>query len=227
VTQLEQNLDQDLAAGRGPRNIALFTPAQRRGESLTASSYIIGRLAKNAPLTPYLTFGAWESRVKRSNKALTVSTAKSTMIHLLDENAVELGDCTAFDCFGYETSISMQPYILSSGAWYEAVPTFVSRINRTVAQIPAPPFPLLSWDGVDDEGTYNLKCHQADKAFLHFDKTNVWYGGAQSRFEFCDLMHLKSRTLYFVKVPSRSSGMSHLVEQVRRSVELSASPKYR
>jgi len=37
--------------------------------------------------------------------------------------------------------------------------------------------------------------------------------------EFCDLMHLKSETLYFVKQPTASAGMSHLCEHVRRSAE--------
>lgn len=51
-----------------------------------------------------------------------------------------------------------------------------------------------------------------------------WYGGGQSRFEFCDLMHPVTKRLYFVKVASKSSGMSHLVEQTRRTVELFFGP---
>lgn len=33
-------------------------------------------------------------------------------------------------------------------------------------------------------------------------------------------LHMRSKTLYFVKIASKSSGMSHLVEQVRRTAEL-------
>jgi uncharacterized protein (TIGR04141 family) len=33
-------------------------------------------------------------------------------------------------------------------------------------------------------------------------------------------VHLKSKTLFFVKIVSKSSGMSHLIEQVRRTAEL-------
>jgi uncharacterized protein (TIGR04141 family) len=49
----------------------------------------------------------------------------------------------------------------------------------------------------------------------------IHFGGGQSKFEFCDTLHLKSRTMYFAKIVSKSSGMSHLVEQVRRTSELS------
>ena len=40
---------------------------------------------------------------------------------------------------------------------------------------------------------------------------------------------MKSKTLFFAKIPSKSSGMSHLVEQVRRTAELlfSADGAYR
>jgi uncharacterized protein (TIGR04141 family) len=52
----------------------------------------------------------------------------------------------------------------------------------------------------------------------------LWYGCGQSQFEFCDLPHLKSKTLYFAKIPAKSSGMSHLAEQVRRTTDLFFSP---
>jgi uncharacterized protein (TIGR04141 family) len=55
---------------------------------------------------------------------------------------------------------------------------------------------------------------------LLFDKKIVHYGGGQSKFEFCDFMHLKKRTLFFAKIPSRSSDCSHLVEQTKRTIEL-------
>jgi uncharacterized protein (TIGR04141 family) len=55
------------------------------------------------------------------------------------------------------------------------------------------------------------------------------YGGNQSKFEFCDLLYMQSKTMYFPKIASKSSGMSHLVEQVRRTTELlfSADGTYR
>ncbi|QNA96210.1 TIGR04141 family sporadically distributed protein [Stenotrophomonas maltophilia] len=44
--------------------------------------------------------------------------------------------------------------------------------------------------------------------------------GGQSKFEFCDFLDIDKKILYFVKNPSSAAGMSHLYEQVRRTVEL-------
>lgn len=224
VDTLEKALDAELSAGQGPKKVVLFTPQQRKGDSLVVSSYVIGRLSKTPPLTPYLTFGAWEGYAKKRKLSASVATAKMMTVHMMDEGAQELGECNVFECFGYEGSLNGRPYVLSSGIWFEVVPTFLKRINDTVKGIPAPAKLLTAWNQVDDEGTYNESCAKKDKSLLHFDKKDVWYGGGQSRFEFCDLMHLGTKRLYFVKVPSKSSGMSHLVEQTRRTVELFFGP---
>lgn len=224
IAALERQLDGDLAAGKGKTRVILFTPAQRRGEPLTVSSYVFGRMQKNAALAPYLTFGSWENHTKKGGTPLSVSAAKATPIHLLDDDRQELGVATVYECFGYEASLRQKPFILTSGVWYEVVPSFLKRINQTVGQIPAPSIALPPWNQTDHEDAYNEDCAKADQSLLHFDTKTVWYGGGQSRFEFCDLMHLQSRRLYFVKVPSRSSGMSHLFEQTRRTAELFFSP---
>ena len=224
VDTLEKALDAELNTGHGPKKVVLFTPQQRRGDSLVVSSYVIGRLSKTPPLTPFLTFGAWEGYAKKRKLPVNVATAKAMTVHMMDEGVQELGECNVFECFGYEGSLNSKPYVLSSGIWFEVVPTFLKRINDTVKGIPAPAKLLTAWNQVDDEGTYNESCAKKDKSLLHFDKKDVWYGGGQSRFEFCDLMHLATKRLYFVKVPSKSSGMSHLVEQTRRTVELFFGP---
>lgn len=224
VGRLEKDLDAELAAGQGAKKVTLFTPQQRKGDALIVSSYVVGRLSKTPPLTPYLTFAAWEGYAKKRGLPLNVATAKTMSVHMMDENVQELGECNVFECFGYEGSINNKPYVLSSGIWFEVVPTFLKRTNDTVKAIPPPSKVLPTWNQKDDEGTYNASCAVTDKSLLHFDKKDVWYGGGQSRFEFCDLMHLGSKRLYFVKVPSKSSGMSHLIEQTRRTVELFFGP---
>jgi uncharacterized protein (TIGR04141 family) len=78
---------------------------------------------------------------------------------------------------------------------------------------------FLRGTGKEREGAYNARCAKA-KGYTSFDAKNLRYGGGQSQLEFCDVLHLASRTLYFAKIASRSSGMSHLLEQVRRTAEL-------
>jgi uncharacterized protein (TIGR04141 family) len=217
---LEAELDKDLVSGKAAKRLVLFTPAQRRGEPLVAASYVIGRTSKNPAYTPYLTFGAWESYAKKYSTGLTVAAAKKATVHLMDEAADEVGKGSVFECFGYEVALNGNQYILSSGQWYEVVSAFLKRVNRTVTRIPPPTVTLPGWNQKDDEGTYNAGCAATVKSLLLFDKKLVGYGGGQSKFEFCDLMDVKGKRLYFVKIPSRSSGMSHLIEQTRRTVEL-------
>lgn len=221
IQALEANLDADLAAGLGPTKIILFTPTIRRGESVPVDSYVFGRLTKKGASNPYLTFHAWATPLTAKGRPLTVENAKATPIHMLDEARQELATSySAFDCFGYETTHNGQHFILSSSVWYQAVQSFVQRINGRMKKLPEPSVVLQKWNGVHSEGEYNRNCLIAEPALLHFDAKNINYGGGQSKFEFCDLMHPKKKILYFAKIASRSSGMSHLVEQVRRTVEL-------
>jgi uncharacterized protein (TIGR04141 family) len=99
------------------------------------------------------------------------------------------------------------------------VANFLSRINNTANQIPNPRTKLVLWNPGESEGQYNLRC-ATERGFLFFDAKNVLFGGGQSKFEFCDFLDPRTKTLFFAKITSRSSGMSHLVEQVRRTAEL-------
>jgi uncharacterized protein (TIGR04141 family) len=55
---------------------------------------------------------------------------------------------------------------------------------------------------------------------LNCDAKKIFHGGGLSQFEFCDLFQPQTRTLFFAKIVSKSSEMSHLLEQVRRAAEL-------
>ena len=150
--------------------------------------------------------------LQRYNRTPSVEEAKSTPIHLLDDAKEEaVKPCTAFDCFGYELSLNERADILSSGTWYEVVGAFVTRTNQVINRIAAPTLTLPAWNQKEKEGAYNLRCASA-AGFLHFDVKNIMFGGGQSKFEFCDLLHEPTNTLLFVKIASKSSGMSHLVQ---------------
>jgi uncharacterized protein (TIGR04141 family) len=223
ITRLDQKLDADLVAGRGVANVVLFSPSLRKEDYQPADSYVFGRLTKTCATAPYLMFGSWESALRTKRLSPSVAAAKDMPVHLLDDAREEIAQCSVYECFGYETSLNSKQYILSSGIWYEAGNSFVASINAKVNGLPKPVVKLPSWDGICSEGEYNLKCAN-DKGFLHFDAKNVMYGGGQSKFELCDLMHPKAKTMYFAKIPTSSSDFSHLAEQTRRTVELIFSP---
>ena len=225
VEELDKQLDSEFESGEAEKKLVLFTPAHRHSEDLQlAHSYVYGRMSTNAVNSPYLMVGSWLSYLRASDKAPSTLSAKETPLHFLDEGKEEIKNYRVYDCFGYELSLNGRPYILSSGAWYEVKADFLSLVNGYVTkEIKAPPVTLPRWDKEEDEDKYNTRCGKM-ASFLHFDCKNVMFGRGQSRFEFCDFMDTKTQTLFFAKIASRASGMSHLVEQVRRTAELLFNP---
>lgn len=219
IDQLEAVLDKELESGEAQKRLALFTPSFRRDESLAVDSYVLGRLTQTPPKNYYLTSDGWIDYLKAHDRAPSVAEAKGLAVHLLDRDGNESKTCTVYDCFGYEGALNGKQFVLSSGVWYQVGSEFVSRVNKAVASIGSKAIKLPSWNQVESEGEYNERCCE-NSSLLHFDSKNTHFGGGLSRFEFCDVFDPVSRSLLFVKIASKSSGMSHLVEQVRRTVEL-------
>lgn len=220
IAALEAQLDAELASGQAFKRLVFFTPAERRDEeSQSAYSYVFGHMLGKPVHHPYLLVQSWIDFLKAKNLVASVAEAKNNRVHVLDKDKVEFNDYTVFECFTYELTFGGRPYVLSSGTWYEVVPDFIGRVNKYISKVAGPTVPPPAWNQVESEPEYNERCGEAP-GFLHFDSADVLFGGAQSKFEFCDFLHLKSQTLYFAKIASKSSGMSHLVEQVRRTAEL-------
>lgn len=148
-----------------------------------------------------------------------MAAAQDVTVHLLDSNDEELKRHSLYECFGYELSMNGAPYVLSSGVWYEVVSSFVSQTNNAVKAVPDAPLKLPKWNQKDDERVYNAECHNIN-GLMNCDRQKLFYGGGMSLFEFCDLIHFQTKTLFFIKIASKSAGMSHLVEQARRTSEL-------
>jgi uncharacterized protein (TIGR04141 family) len=219
VLKLEAQFDAELKSGQAQKTLIMFAPTYLREEAAAVDSYVFGRMSKTPATAPYLLVDSWISFLQKEKREPTVSEAKASWVHLLDEGKEELKRYSAFQCFGYELSHSGNQYILSSGIWYSVSSDFLTKVNATVKKIPAPLTVLSAWNGTEREGVYNARCGRL-KGFAGFDAKNLRYGGGQSQLEFCDTLHLASRTLFFAKIPSRSSGMSHLLEQVRRTADL-------
>jgi uncharacterized protein (TIGR04141 family) len=228
IAQLEMQLNAEFASGTAQRRLNLFTPDQRREENAVPDSYVFGRLSKTPAMSPYLLVDGWLNYLQKAELTPSVDVAKQTRVHLMDEAKEEVRSHPIFECFGYELMLNGKQYILSSGVWYEVVDLFLRRINQDIGRIAAPAINLPAWNQTESEGEYNKGCAVLP-GFLHFDAKNILFGGGQSKFEFCDVFHPRSKTLIFAKIASKSAGMSHLVEQVRRTAELlfSTDPAYR
>lgn len=219
IALLEAQLDAEFTSGDAQQRLTLFTPTQRREEAALPDSYTFGRLSKAPATSPYLTVDGWLNYLQKHQWTPSVEKAKNSTIHLMDEAKDEIKAYSTFECFGYELAQNGKQYILSSGIWYEVVDAFLKRINQGVNRIAAPRIVLPAWDQKESEGEYNERCGKLS-GFLHFDAKNISFGGGHSKFEFCDVLHPKTKTLLFAKIASKSAGMSHLVEQVRRTEEL-------
>jgi uncharacterized protein (TIGR04141 family) len=219
IDKLEERFDEEFRDGTAEKKLVMFAPTYLREEVDSIDSYVFGRMTK-APVTiPYLFVQSWLSYLEREGLEKTVSNAKTTAVHLLDNDSEPLRRYSVFQCFGHELSFGGKHYILSSGVWWEVSQDFLIKVNKEVTGIRPPQIVLPAWNQVESEGEYNERCAQA-AGFTFYDAKKLWYGGGHSQLEFCDLLHLNSKTLYFAKIPTKSSGMSHLVEQVRRTTEL-------
>lgn len=216
---LDNELNKILIGSKPHEKISLAAPTAKSGDKPYPQHYVIGRMGKNPATAPYLMFGNWESYLKGCSKALSLESARSTAVHLLDENEEKFDCCSMYYCLGAEVGLNGNSFVLSSGVWYEAKLQFVNETNKLIQALKTVSYPLPDWDQVVDEGTYNERAATNDSSLWLFDKKLVHFGGGQSKFEFCDLMHLQTKTLYFVKQPSASASVSHLCEQVRRTAE--------
>lgn len=221
IDELNLLLDAVLADPNAAARVALAASADRTGDGDLPQHFVIGRNVKTAGSAPYLVFGNWLAYLKKHGEVPSVSSALGTPVHLLDVDRAEIAVCSLFECIGVEVSdASGTSFALSSGNWYQADSQFVKRTNRELSLIGGPQVALPKWTQGDDEGLYNKKACAVDPALWLFDTEDVYYGQARSKFEFCDILHLPSKTLYFVKHPTRSASVSHLSEQLRRTAEL-------
>jgi uncharacterized protein (TIGR04141 family) len=153
IGKLEQTLNEHFANGQAKTRIVMFTPSQRKDESILANSYVYGRLAASASTSPYLLFDSWLGYLAKKQLKPTVAETKSSPLHILDEDGNDIKTCSVFDCFGYEVSVGGSVFVLASGTWYEVVDDFVKKINGAIKKISQTNAVLPAWNGTDDEGT--------------------------------------------------------------------------
>lgn len=166
-----------------------------------------------------LNYAAWLSSLKGAPP--TLELAKKPSISVVDSStSIKRTSISPRDCFSFDTSRRDGHFVTFSGKWYIASPNLQKRIADFLATLSAPSQPPPTWNGIDIEKDYNTHCCSSSPNLVHMDARNVMYGGGQSKFEFCDFLDIDKKILYFVKNPSSAAGMSHLYEQVRRTVEL-------
>ena len=227
IESLEENLDEEVKKDKWSENLMLVNSIKQREDSEVSDMFVIGRLPRKGDRSsraaaPYIMLGNWDYWLKKIKESRSIASAKSTKVHGLNKKDESIAQTTIYNCFSFETNLqdSIQ-YILSDGRWFKANQDYIKTVNDRLDSLSktSPTICLPKWNFADHEGIFNKEAAK-QKNLILFDAKNVQHGGGKSKFEFCDLMDIDNKTLYFVKVANNSSHMSHLSEQVRRTVEL-------
>jgi uncharacterized protein (TIGR04141 family) len=88
---LDGELDAKLQDKKALLEIVLFTPASRRGESIAASSYVVGRMSASPAHRPYLAMDAWFQILNKKSAIPSSTMAKATAVHIFDGDKKEIG----------------------------------------------------------------------------------------------------------------------------------------
>jgi uncharacterized protein (TIGR04141 family) len=228
TAQLDDLLDADMKSGKADRDAVMCAPSFRRGEMDSASAFVFGRMAQNPATSAYLEYSGWKYYLQKSRGSPSVDAARETRVHMLDHDGTKFDARSVYECLGYELALGGESFILSSGLWYRADGAFTKGIDGTIAKLKPTRIALPACKPGEQEGPYNARSC-AGTGLLLMDKRLVHFGGNQSKFEFCDFMHLRKKTLFCAKIPTASSDCSHLTEQSRRTLELffSSDPEFR
>jgi uncharacterized protein (TIGR04141 family) len=196
-----------------------FSFPTNSGTTQYPTNFSLGRRSTNAASIPYLSSAAFVAAATSADLSFNLEFTKRLQVHALDDDGNVLAQDKMYSCIGYELSANGETFVLSQGTWYCVKSNFINDVRQRLSNIKGPTKALTIWNQIDHEGEFNLKAAESDPELILLDAKNISTGGGNSKIEFCDLLHLKTKTLYFVKKPSSASGLSHLVEQVRRTDE--------
>lgn len=219
ILALDEKLDTVMVAGNVDGSIGLTPPASL--EVFDQDIYFsYGRWNESGHARSWvLAYPEWVDSLNGAAPSLLV--AEKSYVSVVDASTglrkarVKIRDAISFD---FVTSGGH--YVIFSGKWYRASPDLWAKINAFLGSVSESAFPPPSWDKRSSEGEYNIKACLTNAALVHMDARNIFYGGSQSKFEFCDFLDPFNKVLYFVKNPNSAAGMSHLYEQARRTTEL-------
>lgn len=107
-------------------------------------------------------------------------------------------------------------YTLNEGVWYEISEQFANKIHKEYLNLKKSDIIFSDWVNDIDEGTYNDAIVKQNKWTL-LDKKNINFDN-RSKLELADIAIIPNNSLVAVKRGDVSSGISHLVAQVKNSM---------
>ena len=181
--------------------------------------------SRNKERSDLLCLGRYLNYVMSKEKVLNVShLLTGYKIYAKDEDHTTLKTWSGYECIYCEVIYKNKHYELRAGVWYEINIDFVKEINAVMESIPTYMVSLPEYNH-DSEGAYNKDVADNNANIKCMDTKNIYIGGGQSRFEFCDLVHQKNghdklTDLIHVKHYTSSATLSHLFSQGVVSAEI-------
>jgi uncharacterized protein (TIGR04141 family) len=122
---------------------------------------------------------------------------------------------SVYQCLYAEVESGSEIFLLNAGKWYRVDRNFVRSVDADIQTLISQSHVrvrLPACEG-ESEGEYNRRAHKVSNgSYALMDQEMVWYGGRQSKIEFCDLFS-KANEMVHVKKYSGSSVLSHLFAQ--------------
>lgn len=202
-------------------NVYMIAPDVYNSDTVVGFSYG----AKSMQRSDILSLQRYLDKVVKEEGALEMKHLKTGYkVFAKDEEHITQHTWSGYECLYCELEKDGKHYELRAGAWYEINVDFVKEINAVMEKIAIYHVTLPAYNH-DSEGAYNKDVADNDANIKCLDTENIYLGGGQSRFEFCDLVnkhngHDNKTDLIHVKHYTSSATLSHLFSQGVVSAEI-------
>ena len=140
------------------------------------------------------------------------------IFHIRSDTDTTRHSWSVIRCLVGELEYDSEHYILNEGSWYRVNSDFLGALHGFISSVKPTNIDLPDYDDAD-EGAYNKRAWQRDKAHLALlDQAFIQYPN-RGKVEVCDL-YSKKKQFVHVKRLSCSSTLSHLFSQGTVSAEL-------
>lgn len=213
LTRLRIELFADVRAGND--NVDAFIPDDLVDlEDERAIQFILfpGEQTRGASRVN-LTLAGVSAKVQDADEA-----ALDWTLRFCDSDKAVVAEATLLDCLSADISLGSDRFLISDGTFFAVRQEFIAMVDDTIQDLTHTSISLPCYRG-GDEGDWNSSVAAGNpEEFVCLDGSLVRLQG-ETPFEPADLAHV-SGSLIHAKRKGRSSALSHLFVQARRSCQL-------
>jgi uncharacterized protein (TIGR04141 family) len=143
------------------------------------------------------------------------------ILRFLDTSGEQVATATVLECLAADFSIEGARFVVSDGDFYRVSATFVNRIDASLRQIAPSPLSFPAYASGTEQAWLQRTVDEQGDRFVLIDSELVRVKG-ETPFEAADLVHI-SGALVHAKRKGRSSALSYVMTQARRSCQMLSS----